>query len=122
VAQALFAPLFVGGFVSLVLAGPSGPETKPDPINGIWLATFWATFYGCALHSAGFFMNRGIKLFGWIFIAVGCALFLIVTGHFPLGAHFDEIPPHLVMGGIFGGLHLAYGVYLYFTEPRKNAT
>jgi hypothetical protein len=67
-------------------------------------------------------MNRGIKLFGWIFIAVGCALFLIVTGHFPLGAHFDEIPPHLVMGGIFGGLHLAYGVYLYFTEPRKNAT
>jgi hypothetical protein len=26
------------------------------------------------------------------------------------------------MGGIFGGLHLAYGIYLYFTEPRKNAT
>jgi hypothetical protein len=31
----------------------------------------------------------------------------------------ERIPPHLVMGGIFGSLHLAYGIYLYFTE-KKN--
>ncbi len=28
----------------------------------------WVLFYGCALHAAGFFMPRGMKLFGWIFI------------------------------------------------------
>jgi hypothetical protein len=27
--------------------------------------------------------------------------------------------PHLLMAAIFGGLHLAYGIYLYFTE-KKN--
>ena len=27
---------------------------------------------------------------------------------------------HLVMGFFFGFLHLAYGVYLYLTEKRKN--
>jgi hypothetical protein len=26
------------------------------------------------------------------------------------------------MGLFFGGLHLAYGVYLYFTERRRNET
>jgi len=24
------------------------------------------------------------------------------------------------MGAVFGGLHLAYGLYLYFSETRKN--
>jgi hypothetical protein len=35
------------------------------------------------------------------------------------------VPPaagHWVMGGVFGGLHLAYGIYLYFTEQRRNET
>jgi hypothetical protein len=27
---------------------------------------------------------------------------------------------HVMMGVLFGASHLAYGVYLYFTEPRKN--
>ena len=27
---------------------------------------------------------------------------------------------HGIMGAFFGLLHLAYGVYLYFTEQRKN--
>jgi hypothetical protein len=26
------------------------------------------------------------------------------------------------MGGVFGGLHLAYGIYLYFTEKSRNET
>jgi hypothetical protein len=33
----------------------------------------------------------------------------------------EKISPHLLMGGIFGGLHLAYGIYLYFTEPKTPA-
>jgi hypothetical protein len=29
---------------------------------------------------------------------------------------------HGIMGFYFGALHLAYGVYLYFTEQRRNET
>ena len=32
----------------------------------------WLLFYGCALHAAGFFMPRGMKWFGWIYIGLAC--------------------------------------------------
>ena len=64
-------------------------------------------------------MVRGIKLFGWVFILIGCGLLLSMLSETLLKR---EASVHLVMGGVFGGLHLAYGIYLYFTEQRKNAT
>jgi hypothetical protein len=73
--------------------------------------------YGSALHAAGFFMPRGMKLFGWIFVVLGCLLAL-KTGLG--GATKSMLQGHCIMGGSFGGLHLAYGVYLHFTESRKN--
>jgi hypothetical protein len=74
-------------------------------------------FYGCAVHAAGFFMPRGIKLFGWGFIAIGC----LVSYRLSLGrATLSLGTGHLLMGSSFGGLHLAYGIYLFFTEQRKN--
>ena len=33
----------------------------------------------------------------------------------------DRFSAHWLMGFFFGVLHLAYGVYLYLTEKRKNA-
>jgi hypothetical protein len=74
----------------------------------------WMVLYGCALHSAGFFMPRGFKLFGWGFIVTGCSWVMVD-------------PPSLssanwAMGVFFGGAHAAYGLYLYFTEKRGNAT
>ena len=46
------------------------------------------------------------------------------TGLLMMAAAYPQLErmPHALMGGTFGGLHLAYGVYLYFTEKRKNAT
>ena len=38
------------------------------------------------------------------------------------GGPVTLIDCHCMMGSVFGGLHLAYGVYLYFTEPRRNET
>jgi hypothetical protein len=32
------------------------------------------------------------------------------------------LQPHLLMGGIFGGLHLTYGIYLHFTEQKSPAS
>ena len=80
------------------------------------LAFFWMLFYGCALHSAGFFMPRGVKLFGWIFIICPFIWIGIVS------IRPEFIPnANWIMGFFFGALHLAYGIYLYLTEKGKNA-
>jgi len=79
---------------------------------------FWVLLYGCALHSAGFFMPRGIRLFAWAFLVGGSAL-LIGFALMP-----DWPPPkcgHAVMGSFFGVAQLAYGIYLYFTEQKNEA-
>jgi len=115
VTQALLPALLAGALTGPLLA--FGARVGADA--AWWLLPLWTTFYGCAIHAAGFFMPRGIKLFGWAFIATGCVIAAILT-------LIAEVPPlrfaHLVMGFLFGGLHLAYGVYLYFTEHRKNET
>ena len=110
VAQALAPPLAAGMCLGLafVLAGVT---------NKFALAFSWLLFYGCALHAAGFFMPRGVKLFGWIYIGLACVCLFI----FAVARPETEISAHWFMGFFFGVLHLAYGVYLYLTEKRKNA-
>lgn len=110
VAQALLPPFFVGSFAGfLLLTRPAGSFLEVPDLPGLWMV-----LYGCALAAAGFFMQRGIKVLGWLFILAGCGLMAVERQ--PLSA------AHWAMGGVFGGLHLAYGVYLYFTEPRRNET
>jgi hypothetical protein len=123
VAQALLPPLLAGMFLTIpLLIGDAKDLTS--------LATMiWIMFYGCALHAAGFFMPRGIKLFGWLFIASSCALFYefchILLGNvsdarWDIGFFFyNNSGAHWVMGFFFGVLHLAYGAYLFLTE-KKN--
>jgi hypothetical protein len=112
VTQAMVPPLAAGLLLSLALVvlAPGHPR---------WLFVLAnALFYGCAVHAAGFFMPRGMKLFGWLIIVLaGAALFArpVVAAAAPAGLD------HALMGGFFGLLHLAYGVYLYATEPRKTA-
>jgi hypothetical protein len=116
VTSAILPAFVVGLVVGLVAALPRWRE----PLQIWWLPPVWMALYGCALHAAGFFMPRGIRLFGWLFALVAC-VFLVFVNQRSYGA---GMPPlhwaHGVMGGGFGGLHLAYGVYLYFTEKRKN--
>ena len=69
--------------------------------------------YGCALHSAGFFMTRGIKLVGWLFVLCGCAW---MTSRCFAEGDLEVRAMHIVMGVVFGGVHLAYGLYLRLTE------
>ena len=113
VTQALLPPIFIAAILSslLILSVPGGSR------EGWWLLPLWMTLYGTALHAAGFFMPRGIKLFGWVFILLGCA----VAG---VAAMSSELPTlrlaHPLMGLLFGGLHLAYGTYLSVSEKRKN--
>lgn len=113
VAQALAPPLFAGSVsVLLPLLCPGWDFLQPWGLPALWIL-----LYGCALSAAGFFMQRGIKLLGWLFILCGCALMATRchTGH-----SLSLADGHKVMAGVFGGLHLAYGVYLYFTEQSRN--
>jgi hypothetical protein len=111
VGQALLPSLFAGMFLGLifVFVGLANPMV---------LTFIWLLFYGCALHSAGFFMSRGMRLFGWVFIGFSCVTLCILVFIFPQNR---EISAHWLMGFFFGVLHLTYGTYLYLTEKRKNA-
>jgi hypothetical protein len=123
VGQALLPPLFAG----MLLGGLMTTLYSSYPAPKFWAAIIWMLFYGCALHSAGFFMARGIKWFGWVFIA--SAFIIIIFGNCTgcLWERPDACPwffalkPDAIMGFFFGGLHVAYGTYLYFTEKKSSA-
>ncbi len=98
VALALLPPLAAGLClgVSIVIGDTEG-EFLP------LLPFLWALFYGCALHSAGFFMPRGVKWFGWVYILLTCVA-LCVLAIAQTGIGFSA---HWLMGFFFGALHLA---------------
>jgi len=112
VAQALLPPLLSGLFLGMLLTLLSDSWSVDLPMALVWLL-----FYGCALHSAGFFMVRGIKWFGWIFIGGSMILMFLVLG---LKVSIKPLTAHWVMGIFFGLLHLAYGAYLYVTEKKNS--
>jgi len=113
VAQALLPPLLCGLFVGVMFF-----LINADVSLNLFAVLFWLLFYGCALHSAGFFMARGIKWLGWVFIA--CAImFALIT--YAMRWEGGPLAAHWVMGIFFGGLHVTYGIYLYFTEKKNPA-
>jgi len=112
VGQALTPPLAAGLLFSVVVL-----ILNPGQMR--WLFIFPnVLFYGCALHAAGFFLVRGIKLFAWLLIVLGNAALLMLPAW-----QTDPNPKldHALMGFFFGVLQLAYGAYLYLTEQRKQA-
>ena len=113
VTQALLPAFFVG-FAAGVF------HALREPMTGAWLlALGWIIIYGCALHAAGSYMRNRMKLFGWIFVLGGCGLLFTSAGWRP--ALKGTAAAHQLMGLFFGVLHLACGVYLYFTEKRRTA-
>jgi hypothetical protein len=119
VAQALLPALFCGFVAGVIVLVKSWSESPGSGTFGNvvlrWLPVLWVALYGCALHAAGFFMPRGMKIFGWGLV---------------LGAFCVALPPalmapfllgHGTMGLFFGLAHLACGIYLYYTEPRASA-
>lgn len=99
------------------LAGANSGRQQAHALAFRLLPLIWIVLYGCASHAAGFFMRRGIRLFGWMTIVGGVAAFFAIAPVLPAA-----LAGHAVMGLFFGVLHLAYGIYLLFTEQRTNAT
>ena len=126
VALAMLPALAVGLFVAVLTVCGSSDGAGDAGV----VALIWCVLYGLALHAAGFFMPRGIRLLGWLFIFAGCGFalaLLLTTRDGAGGGHGSPLDPlfdgrGLFMGIMFGGLHLAYGTYLYFTEKGKNAS
>jgi len=92
---------------------------QPDARDSIRLTALWIILYGGALHAAGFFMRRGIRLLGWIFVIIGS---LCLCFH-----ELEQTPwlngkhAHLLMGWAFGANNLMYGLYLKLTSEPLDA-
>ena len=110
VAQAIAPPLTAGMVLGTVLI-------RVGLANAVVITFVWLLFYGCALNAAGFFMPRGMKLFGWAYIGLACASLVLLAS---LNQTIN-ISAHWLMGFFFGVLHLVYGAYLLLTEKGKNA-
>jgi len=114
VASALMPALFAGTAV----VGPLVNIHQEGAMIAVALPPLWLVLYGCAVHSAGFFMPRGMRLFGWGFVIAGLLSALSA-------ANPHQIEPsirmaHAVMTATFGGGHLAYGLYLRWTEQKPG--
>jgi hypothetical protein len=118
-------PALVGGFLitAAVCFGPGRIRLEESMTiyatslaAFVWLPAMWMVLYGCAFHAAGFFLPRGMKLFGYLLLLGGCVLFWAGFKHPPTFR-----TGHALMGTFFGVLHLAYGVYLRFTEQPRRA-
>ena len=111
VGLALFPALAAGACLGVAFTFANGSRDFTLIVSMIWIL-----FYGCALHAAGFFMSRGIRLFGCMCVLGSCVL---ACGFIAGWINLFSLNPYWLMGFFFGGLHLAYGAYLYLTE-RKN--
>jgi hypothetical protein len=113
VTQAVLPSLFVGAVIGIIFTFTLGKQTSFS-----WaLPVSWILLYGCALHAAGFFTPRGIRFLGWLFILGGCSLTL---SSISVDARLPFVTSHLLMGIFFGGLQLAYGIYLHCTERPES--
>jgi hypothetical protein len=85
--------------------------------DSVRLIALWMVLYGGALHAAGFFMQRGLRWLGLIFVFFG-AIFLCLheLGYVP-GLKDNA---HWLMGWAFGANHLAYGLYLKLTAKPTD--
>src|SRR5207249_3239824 len=80
ITQAMLPALVAGTIVSAVAyvslgSLPQDPQGEKlgNVLGMLWLPLGWVILYGCAFHAAGFFMPRGMKIFGWAFILGGCS-------------------------------------------------
>jgi MFS family permease len=117
--QAIFPPLLIGWLFGLLLSDWLNDVADMGSIwrSSIALIMVWTLFYGLAIHSASSFLPRSVRFFGWGFILIGIGMMVsFFCGFMPR----NGISPYWMMGIIFGLSHLAYGLYLHFTEKRKN--
>lgn len=113
VVQAIIPPLVSGCFMGFLFYFLK----LENEIGVAILPIIWMLFFGSAMHSAGFFMKRGIRLLGWVFIVTAIIDSIVLIAFKDL--RFNEFAAHIIMGAVFGGYNLAYCIYLYVTEKGE---
>ena len=112
----------VNAMIPLLLAGLGlgilEMINKPNVRTSVILAAHWMILYGGALHAAGFFMQRGIKLLGWIYIIIGS--FFLIFNESNVMPYLKEDNAHWLMAFAFGIINLVYGFYLKLTEESSE--
>ena len=119
VSQALLPAFFLGLMVALLVVFLWWDSSIEDMGVKALVVILWTWLYGCAIHAAGFFMPRGVRWLGWVFLLTGFVLLAVYSLPKYGLSKFEHISMHLIMATIFGGLHLTYGIYLYFTEQKN---
>lgn len=120
VSHAMLPPLFAGltvGGVASYMAFRAGGDISASYYGNVCVPLLWVILYGCAVHAAGFFMQRGIRLFGWVIILVGCLGFLLGRPDTTAGLVDTG---YGIMGGVFGLLHTIFGIYLFASEKLSS--
>jgi len=114
----MLPPLVAGSIIAAVGLGlrEFSPQNLGSVLGMLWLPLGWIILYGCAFHAAGFFMPRGMRLFGLGLHLGGCGLLALGIPDWLVPGCYA----HGLMGFFFGLLHLAYAFIFYFTEQRKN--
>jgi len=121
VSEAMLPPLFAGlvlGIIAVVASRRFDTGSGAAYVSHVGLPLLWVMLYGCAVHAAGFFMKRGIRMFGWILIVCACLGFLVRRPETTQGLVDTG---YGIMGVVFGLFHTIYGLYLYATENRCPA-
>lgn len=118
VTQAMLPPLIVGFLIPAgqLVAGRVGLAYCTYPV------VLWPMLYGYALHSAGHYTSRGVRMLGWGFIIASLGityLDLYSPSGIDSGPGLSWFTCHSAMGCMFGGFHLVAAAYLYFTEKRN---
>jgi hypothetical protein len=114
VSAALVPPLLIGGFLGLGMLQLSDGGVQEYVV----VPTLWIALYGCALHGAGHFASRGLRIFGWSFL-LPASLAIPFVIRPPVEWPWQL--PHVIMGVWFGLFHLGYGLYLRATEKEVSA-
>jgi hypothetical protein len=111
VATAFLPSLVAAVLATATITAFTGPESRLIP--GL-LPSVWMACYGLGLHAAGFFMPRGIRWLGWIFLGASVVLPIALT-RTGLPTVPSYKPANLAMGIAFGLGHLEHGLYLRVT-------
>ena len=114
VVESMLPSLLIGMFAAVMM---SALNTSGMSLVR-WLPGIWMVQYGIALHGAGFFTLRGIRLFGCIVLSIGAGLLVFEMIQGP--GHTSTQRLNAIMGFGFGLSHLACGIYLILREKTAR--
>ena len=111
--RALAPPLMVGGLVGFVIAW------KNHDMG--FVSSLWAMCYGLALLATASFAPPSISRLGRAFVAGGVLAFLGNQAGFISTGDINVFTTPIIMGSLFGLLHIFYGVAVLWSSRRSRA-